>query len=263
MSDIATDTATSGKTAIILGSTGAVGKPLLAQLLADASYTAVYSFVRRNNPASLPPVGPGKEYKEILLDFDKLHAGDADEAAKLASVDPHTLFITLGTTRAQAGSFEAFEKIDRGYVLAAARAVGKRNAPTVVYCSSGMSASTSRFPYLKSKGLTEEGLASIFPTTIILRPGFLANANRENPRVLERISEPLFHALSYLNSNLLCPVHHVATGMIRAAALGPHSLVQSGFAHPPPASFRLENASPDSVAVVQNSQILQLLRRQS
>lgn len=69
----------------------------------------------------------------------------------------------MGTTRAAAGSAKAFERIDRDYVLAAAKAALQQDAGTraqqrVVYCSSSGSNSKAPFLYMKSKGLTEEGL---------------------------------------------------------------------------------------------------------
>ena len=170
-----------------------MGKPLLALLVSEASpYSRVYSFARRAHP-SPPAVSSNVEFKEVLVDFEKLHDGDAAEQAKLSAVSADAIFITMGTTRAAAGSMAAFERIDRGYVLSAAKALlsnPDNTKRTLLYCSSGSSSSSSLFPYLKSKGLTEEGLAKLCPHTIILRPGFLQHAQRQQTRLLERMFEP-------------------------------------------------------------------------
>lgn len=68
---------------------------------------------------------------------------------------------TVGTTRAQAGSAQAFSKIDREYVIAAARAAlvqDTSNKQKVLYCSAPLANSKSKFLYTQSKGMTEEGL---------------------------------------------------------------------------------------------------------
>ena len=119
-----------------------MGKPLLALLVSEASpYSRVYSFARRAHP-SPPAVSSNVEFKEVLVDFEKLHDGDAAEQAKLSAVSADAIFITMGTTRAAAGSMAAFERIDRGYVLSAAKALlsnPDNTKRTLLYCSSGSS----------------------------------------------------------------------------------------------------------------------------
>lgn len=70
----------------------------------------------------------------------------------------------MGTTRAAAGSADNFVKIDREYVLAAAKAAltdEKATMQRLLYCSSAGANSSSFFLYPKSKGLTEEGLGEL------------------------------------------------------------------------------------------------------
>lgn len=152
----------SGKSAIILGATGATGKPLLTELLGSSHYDRVHAFVRRPFKAD----SPHKENDKLIehaIDFDKLT--DSQEGAQaLRDVQAEAVYITLGTTRAQAGSAQAFERIDREYVLAAAKAAlsdrqkSSQLGQRVVYCSSISASSNSRLLYAHSKGLTEEGL---------------------------------------------------------------------------------------------------------
>ena len=66
-----------GKSALILGATGAVGKHLLTELLASPYYTRVGEFGRRvTQPDTLVPAGREKLVQRTI-DFDKL--GDADD----------------------------------------------------------------------------------------------------------------------------------------------------------------------------------------
>ncbi|SPC61105.1 uncharacterized protein UHOD_01527 [Ustilago sp. UG-2017b] len=266
MSTTAAATAGAGATAVILGATGAVGKPLLAQLVSETSpYTSVYSFARRNNP-SPPPVSSKVEFKEVIVDFESLYDGNEAEKAKFASIPAASaVFITMGTTRAAAGSMAAFEKIDRGYVLASAKALLQPSNPaTLVYCSSGSSSSSSLFPYLKSKGLTEEGLANLYEKCIILRPGFLQNAERPQLRLMEKAVEPLMNLASKFSGSLAAPVGDVAKAMLRAAQKGPAELKKEGLGEDPGKSFRVEEGkSREAFVVVGNPAVLKLARDQA
>lgn len=244
-----------------LGASGAVGKPLLSLLVSDKSpYSTVYSFARRPHP-SPPTVASNVEYKEILVDFEKLHTGDPTETAKLTSIPAaDAIFITMGTTRAAAGSMSAFERIDRGYVLSAAQALlNPTKQSTLVYCSSGSSSSSSWFPYLKSKGLTEEGLANLYQRCIIVRPAFLQNANRPQTRILERMFEPIMSLASNFTDSAAVQVGTVAKAIIEAAKLGPKGLKEKGLGQDPPNGFKMEQGkSREETVIVQNPAVLKL-----
>lgn len=163
----------------------------------------------------------------------------------------------MGTTRAAAGSIKAFELIDREYVLSSARALTQPAAnATLVYCSSGGASSSSLLPYLKSKGLTEEGLAQLYPKTVIMRPGYLANAERPGTRILEKLSEPIVALMAKFSSSVQAPVSHVARAMVRAAQLGPDGLKEKGAGQVPGSGFR----GGDGVAVVGNADVLKLAK---
>lgn len=236
---------------------------MLSLLVSETSpYSVVYSFARRPHP-SPPTVSPNVEFKEILVDFEKIHDGDATETAKLSSIPPASaVYITMGTTRAAAGTMAAFEKIDRGYVLSSARALFHAASPaTLVYCSSGSSSSSSLFPYLKSKGLTEEGLANIYPQTVLMRPGFLKNVQRPESRIMERIAEPIVDLLGKVSDNIQAPVTDVAKAMVKAAQLGPQTLKSQQLGEEPAKTFKLEEGrSSDGVAIMNNPAILKLAK---
>lgn len=138
-----------GKTAIVLGSTGAVGSQILSLLSQQASggeavFSQVHSFVRRSGTASSSPV-----VTEHVIDYEKLAANDEDEVKALKDVRADVVFIALGTTRKDAGSAEAFEKIDREYVVKAAEAARDQTNQhqQVVYCSAQAANPNSWFLY--------------------------------------------------------------------------------------------------------------------
>lgn len=142
-----TSTTSSGETALLLGATGAVGSEVLSSLIASPHYTTIHSFVRK--PSSTP--SSDSRIIEHVVDFEKLCDGDASQAEKFKEVKADSVLIALGTTRAAAGGAKPFERIDREYVLAAAKAarVEAGKPQKVVYCSAQMADSTSRFLYPK------------------------------------------------------------------------------------------------------------------
>jgi len=146
--------------AIVLGSTGEVGKHTLLAALASPAFAHVHSF-GRSPPKNVNPDTPGHDkLVHTALDFDKVCAGDAAEAAKLGAVGAAAVLIALGTTRASAGSAEAFTRIDKEYVLAAAKAARVEGTEqAVVYCSvSGVG--QPHTPRLIAGGLAKANLSS-------------------------------------------------------------------------------------------------------
>lgn len=256
---------TSEGTAVILGASGAVGKPLLSLLVGETSpYSTVYSFARRAHP-SPPTVSSHVQYHEVLVDFEKIYNNDDTETAKLSSSlpsAPQAVFITMGTTRAAAGGMANFEKIDRGYVLSAAKALLQPEAQTtMLYCSSSGGNSSSFFPYLKSKGLTEEGLANLYAKTVIVKPGYLQNANRPETRTMEAAAAPLMNLLSRFSGSIQAPVTDVAKAMLKAAQLGPEGLKKDGTGKVVDKGFKLEDEGKrDDVVTVDNASVLKLAR---
>ncbi|KAG6329542.1 hypothetical protein ID866_9548, partial [Astraeus odoratus] len=174
----------SGKSALLLGATGATGKKLLAELLANSEWNRIGEYGRRvTSPENLPPGQREGRLEQKVIDFENL------DAAGLKGGRWDVVFVTLGTTRAQAGSAAMFEKIDREYVVNACRAA-KSDDPTheqrVVYLSSGGASASSPFLYPKSKGLTELALARLgYSDTIVFRPGLLKGADRPERRLAE------------------------------------------------------------------------------
>ncbi len=153
--------------AIVAGGTGLVGGALLRLLANDARYTRVTSLVRRETP--LPPGVVAQ-----LTDFDRL-----DE---LSLHDVDDAFCCLGTTRRDAGSDEAFRRVDLDYVVAFARLAKRAGAQRFMLVSSVGASARSGLLYPRTKGEAEAAVSAIgFKTVVILRPSFLLGA-RARPR---------------------------------------------------------------------------------
>lgn len=94
-------------------------------------------------------------------------------------------FCCLGTTRSDAGSDEAFIKVDHGYVLAFARLAFECGVRYFHVVSSIGSNPKSWFLYPRTKGLMERDCAEIgFKKLVIYKPAVL---KRDQPRFGERI----------------------------------------------------------------------------
>ncbi|KAL0573889.1 hypothetical protein V5O48_008061 [Marasmius crinis-equi] len=240
---------TASKTALIIGSTGQVGGHLLKELLASPHFSRVYEYGRRvTDPESLSQGKDKLEQKKI--DFDKL-----EEDGSLKGGKWDVVFITLGTTRANAGSAEAFERIDREYVIKAAKEA-KSSDPShpqrLVYCSSGGANSKSSFLYPRSKGLTEHGLASLgYSDTIVFRPAFLVGTARPERRIAESIFVKVTGLLSNFSSSVEIKVATLGKAMCNAGFLGTNNL-------PPQAQATQFGEEGAKFTLIGNSGALQL-----
>lgn len=121
---------------ILIGATGECGRHALVAALAALEVSKVLSF-GRSPPTNIGQTTSGSEkLTHTGLNFEKLCQADSAEAAKLASTKASVVIIALGTSRAKAGSADQFVRIDREYVLAAARAARVEGVQqTLVYCS--------------------------------------------------------------------------------------------------------------------------------
>jgi oxidoreductase len=203
-----------GKTALLIGATGQVGQHVLKELLASSEFTKVGEFGRRvTDLASLPDNKDKLIQKKI--DFEKL------EDAGLKDEKWDVVYVTLGTTKADAGSAEAFEKIDREYVVNAARAAKTDASQRLVYLSSAGASATSPFLYPKSKGLTENALAGLgYSDTIIFRPGLLVGTQRPKARLGESIFGGLTKLASFVTDQAEINVSTLGKSIVSAGLLG-------------------------------------------
>jgi uncharacterized protein YbjT (DUF2867 family) len=109
------------KTALIVGASGLIGKHLTQKLLASNYYEKVSVIVRK--PINI--IHPKLE--QIVMDFDNL------DATKILAED---IFCCLGTTMKQAGSKDAFYKVDFTYPLNFAKEGFANGAKQFLFVSS-------------------------------------------------------------------------------------------------------------------------------
>lgn len=171
------------KTAIVLGSTGLIGKEITNQLLNNTNYSKVIILVRSKQNTSHPKL------EQIVFDFN-----NPNEAA----IQSDDLFCCLGTTIKKAGTKEAFYKVDYDYVVNTAK-IAKANGIKQFAVISSMGASeTSGIFYNKTKGQMENAVKAIsFTSTYIIRPSMLLG-KREEFRLGEMIGKAFMTVLSFL-----------------------------------------------------------------
>ena len=168
--------------ALIIGATGATGKDLVTQLLADDTYSEVHCFVR----------------KPLALNHPKLHAHvvnfDTPEAwADLVRGD--VAFSCLGTTLAVAGSKEAQWRVDYDYQYHFTQQCKANGVPTFVLVSAAMANAQSKLFYNRMKGALEEAVKKLnFPRLLIFQPSILIRSNSD--RGAENFSVKAIHFLN-------------------------------------------------------------------
>jgi uncharacterized protein YbjT (DUF2867 family) len=162
------------KTALIIGSTGLIGSHLLDLLLESTEYGKVITFVKRDSGIQHPKL------EQHIIDFDK-----PETYKELVAGDD--FFCSIGTTIKNAGSQDAFKKVDFGYPKEFAAIALLNNVKQFFLISSLDALSTSSNFYLKTKGEIEDFLKkSFFETIVILRPSLLLG-NRKEFRLGEKI----------------------------------------------------------------------------
>lgn len=116
--------------------------------------------------------------EQISIDMDNMNSiSDKFKGNDIA-------FCCLGTTRADAGSPEAFMKVDYDYVVNFATLSKDAGIEDFHVVSSTMTSPNSWFLYPRTKGLMEKKCQEIgFKNLVIYKPGLL---KRDNPRFVEK-----------------------------------------------------------------------------
>jgi uncharacterized protein YbjT (DUF2867 family) len=170
------------RSAVLLGASGLVGRQCLRILLDNEAYGTIHVLVRRNlaiNHAKLI---------QHVVSFDHLK-----ENASYWSSD--AVFCCLGTTIKQAGSQDAFRRVDHDYPLAAARSAVRNDAGAYIVISSIGADEQSRVFYSRVKGETERDLVNLeLKKLVILRPSLILG-DRAEKRWGETIGEALIRPL--------------------------------------------------------------------
>ena len=161
---------------LVFGATGLVGGHLLRLALDDARVTHVVAPVRRALAMPSGTVPPRLEAP--VVDFDAL----PDDAPWWRA---DAVACALGTTIRDAGSREAFRRVDIAYVLDGARRARMAGARSFALNSSAGADRSSHGFYLRCKGEAEEGVAALdYPSYTIVRPSMIGG-ERTRRRALE------------------------------------------------------------------------------
>ncbi|PTY03782.1 oxidoreductase [Opitutaceae bacterium EW11] len=197
------------KTAWIAGASGLVGSFCLKHLLDSPVYSRVVAVARRELPIQHPKL------TQALVNFAVLDPSPG--------VDD--VFCCLGTTIRQAGSREAFRRVDFGYVVSLAEAAVHSGANQFLVVSSvGADPASPNF-YLRVKGEMERAILQWpFAAVHLFRPSLLIGPRRQF-RFAERLGAVMAPIVSPLLRGSLRryrPVQAsaVAGAMLAAAARG-------------------------------------------
>lgn len=168
---------------MLAGASGLVGSHCLPLLLQSAHYDKVLALVRKPLELEHP------QLQQIKVNFENL-----PRLSEFAGAD---VYCGLGTTMRQAGSREAFRKVDYDAELAYATVAAQCGANQFLLVSSvGANAHSSTF-YLQVKGELEDAVKTLpFRSIHIFRPSFLAG-DRTSERPAERVGTAVAKAFDF------------------------------------------------------------------
>jgi uncharacterized protein YbjT (DUF2867 family) len=166
------NTSTAGKTAIVAGATGLVGRELVHQLSANPAYSQVIALTRRTGM-----------FKSMINVIEQPFPQGSD------SLIADEFYCALGTTIKKAGSQVAFHGTDHDLVLDLAKRCKNGGVTRVVVVTAIGSDLNSPFFYSKVKGETERDLKSLnLPKLEIYQPSLLLG-KRDEFRLGEKVGE--------------------------------------------------------------------------
>ena len=171
------------KTAIVLGSTGLVGRNLVKILSHCSEIDKVVAISRRHVDYSSSKVVNRVIDFENLNDYSDVLKGDL-------------LFSCLGTTLKQAGSVAAQRVVDLNYQLRVAQIAAKNDIGHYLLVSSSGANSNSKSAYFKMKGELEDAVKTLgFKRVSIFQPSLLLG-ERDHFRLGEVIGAFIMPALT-------------------------------------------------------------------
>ena len=191
---------------LLAGATGLVGSHVLAQLLAAPECSAVVAPTRRALD------GEHAKLDNPLVDFAQLPAQAPWWQADAA-------ICALGTTMKQAGSREAFRRVDHAYPLAIARLARQHGATAFALNSAFGADPRSRLFYNRVKGELERDLQALgYPSLALVRPG-LIGGERAQTRVAERTAAVVLGMLGPLlpRRYRINPAARIAAALVDSA----------------------------------------------
>lgn len=195
-----------GMRVMLLGATGLVGGLVLPMLLHDPRCRAVVAPTRR-------PLG----LRDAKLHAPVLSFDAVPEAPEWAQVD--AVICALGSTMAQAGSREAFFRIDHDYPLAFANAARTQGARAFVLNSAAGANPRSAVFYSRVKGELERDLRTLeFASLTLVRPG-LIGGHRQQVRRGEAFALKVLGALDPVLPRAwrINPAERIARALVEAS----------------------------------------------
>ena len=195
------------KTAIIAGASGLIGRSITQLLLKSKDYGQVIALVRQ-------PLGiTHDKLTEQTLNFDELQETvDFPQA--------HDVFCCLGTTMKQAGSKEAFYKVDFTYPYELAQRALKAGASRYFLVSAMGANLKSRVYYNRVKGELEDKISFLNYRTIYIFKPSLLRGKRNESRLGEGFAQAITRIIPFIGPwKKFHPIHadKVADAMMKVA----------------------------------------------
>lgn len=229
--------------AIIIGATGLVGQHLVKQL--SELYDTLIVIARR------PPryINASMKFYQVN-DFDNL----AEIFVNVGADRTADAFSCLGTTKKQAGSDEAFRKVDHDYNVNFAKLCHDKGVESFFLLSAMNADIESRFLYNRVKAETEQSIIALgFKQLSIFRPSLLLGKHKGRP--LESISQKAFQLISPLVSEAL-PMHPISAKRVASAmAMSAHDIYERRKYN----DYRAESKR-NIVNIIENKQMLMMTR---
>jgi len=226
--------------AIVIGATGLVGQHLAKQL--SELYDTLIVIARR------PPryINASMRFYQVN-DFENL----SEVFASVGADRTTDAFSCLGTTKKQAGSDEAFRKIDHDYNVNFAKLCRDKGVENFFLLSSMNADIDSRFLYNRVKGETEHSIMALgFTQLVILRPSLLLGKHQGRP--LESIGQKAFKLISPLVSESLS-LHPISAKRVASAmAMSAHEIYHR--------SRYRNDSDAKHIDIIENKQMLAMTR---
>lgn len=201
-----------GRHALLLGSTGLIGRYVLGRLLKSDAYSSVTLIGRRH-----PDV---KHEKLTTLTCDLTSLSQHPKAFRVDDI-----FCCLGTTIRAAGSRSAFYQVDHDYCVVAANMARQEKVSRFLMVSALNANASSRVSYYaRVKGEVERDVVAVgLPSVTFMQPSLL-EGERDELRFGEEIGQAAMTLLKPFTSWskadwLSIPAEVVADAMVGAAML--------------------------------------------
>jgi len=186
---------------LLLGARGLVGSTTLRQALAGSAISEVVAPRR--------PLAPqNKLVNPVNLRLEEL-------APRVKSWDVDAVVCAWATTKAKAGSQEAFRYVDYTLPFVFAKAAHAAGAETFALVSATGAATNSKFFHAKTKGEVERDIQQIgFCSLTLCRPSIIAGERSET-----RVAEGAVLAISRASAPISPKKFHINPASVIAATL--------------------------------------------